>query len=543
MNKVVIFGIDGGSLKLIEQWQDELPNFKRFMKNGVYGELESTIPPVTCPAWPCMFTGKNPGKLGMYYFSDFSPRQGNYFRIHSSADYHSSSLWKILNDYGKEVGLLNIPVTFPPHRINTFMVAGAVGMPINLRLAATYPPGLKQELDDVVGGYKTFNTVAYPPPGKEDTYIRRMEVMLDMRLRAAKYLMGNFSWDLFVCVFTVLDQVQHFFWRHMDENHPHHMPNKYQNVVKKFYQKIDRAIGELVTELPDGTNILLTSDHGFGGRYGGFLINKWLENNGFLKFKGKPQQYWVNRCLYRLGRFLLDHLSQSLIRFVINILPGWLLKKLSSRTAEKSDMAELYKSIDWPQTKAYGVVGTGVYINLKNREPEGIVEAKDYDNVRDSIIGRLAKLADPRTGEPLSPELFKKEQIYHGDYTDSAPDITILMPPYTHYARINGEAEWIGLAAPQTLSGWHRKEGIFFACGPDIKQDGDKLANLKIYDITPTILHMFGLPIPDDIDGRVLTEMFKPDSEPARKEITYKATGEKRKVKEKIGRLKGSGKI
>ena len=66
MNKLVVFGIDGGSLKLIEQWRDELPNLKRIMEGGVYGELEPTIPPLTCPAWPCMFTGRNPCKIGIY---------------------------------------------------------------------------------------------------------------------------------------------------------------------------------------------------------------------------------------------------------------------------------------------------------------------------------------------------------------------------------------------------------------------------------------------------------------------------------------------
>jgi predicted AlkP superfamily phosphohydrolase/phosphomutase len=545
MNKVIIFGIDGASLKLIEQWQDELPNFKRIMKSGVYGELKSTFPPVTCPAWPCMFTGKNPAKLGMYYFAELARRGGDDFRLHSSADYHSSSLWKILNDYGKEVGLLNIPVTFPPHKIKSFMVAGVVGLPIDYTVPSTYPTSLKQTLDDAVGGYKTFNTVAYPSPGKEDTYISQMEAVLDMRLKSARYLMNHFPWDLFICVFTVLDQVQHFFWRHMDENHPHHRPNKYQNVIKEFYQKVDRAIGELVAELPAGANILLTSDHGFGAGHGAFLVNKWLENNGFLKFRGRPRQNWLNKGLYGLRGFLLQHLSQRLIQLIVWRLPKWLLKKVAFRRKEKLEMAELYKSIDWSQTKAYDVVGTGIHINLKGREPEGIVEAEDYDKVRNSIIEELAKLADPRTGKPLSPKLLKREQVYHGEHINSAPDIVIWMPPYTHHAIIHGEAEWIGLSNPRelVLSGWHRLEGIFFAYGPDIKHSGDKLAGLKIYDITPTVLHMFGLPVSDDMDGRVLSEIFKPDSEPAKRKVIYRETGEKRRVKEKVGRLKDVGKI
>ena len=116
MDKVAILGIDGASLSLIEQWKDELPNLRKIMEGGVYGELESTIPPVTCPAWPCMFTGRNPGKIGMYGF--ISVEAGGEFRIkiRNSSDYHQWSLWKILNDSGISVGLFNVAMTFPPHK-------------------------------------------------------------------------------------------------------------------------------------------------------------------------------------------------------------------------------------------------------------------------------------------------------------------------------------------------------------------------------------------------------------------------------------------
>jgi len=540
VSKIVIFGIDGASPRLIEQWRDELPNLRKMMESGVFGELESTIPPVTCPAWPCMFTGKNPGKLGMYFFTSFSPSQGYDFRIHNSADWHSSSLWKILNDCGKEVGLLNIPMTFPAHRVNTFMVAGGVGLPMDPDSTPTYPPSLKQKLDEVVGGYRTFNQVAYPSPGREDAYIRQIGEVIEMRTKAARYVMNNFSWDLFICVFTALDQIQHFFWRHMDESHPYYRPNKYQNVIKSFYQKVDRAIGELIAELPAGTNILVTSDHGFGGRHGGFMVNNWLERNGFLAFKAKPQKPLVNRGLYGVRGFLLRHLSPTLIRFIISLLPKRLLQRIATRNIEKVEMAGLYKNIDWSRTRAFGVIGTGIYLNLKGRQPEGIVEPEDYDRVRNDIIEKLAGLIDPWTGEPISPSIFKKEEVYHGEHADSAPDISLLMGPYTCHAAY-GESEWIGLSGPREmmLSGTHRLKGIFVACGPDVRKDGRKLPNLKIYDIAPTVLHMFGLPVDSDMDGRVLAEIFREDSEPGQREVAYrKVDYEAERVKRRVRELK-----
>ena len=136
VDKLFVFGIDGGSIKLVEQWQDELPNLKKMMNEGAYGKLESTVPPLTCPAWPSMFTGKNPGKLGLYDFTSYQPDQKQKFRINSSLDYSSSAIWKMLNAHGKKVGLLNLPMTFPPQKINSFMVCG-VGS----------PPAIKANID------------------------------------------------------------------------------------------------------------------------------------------------------------------------------------------------------------------------------------------------------------------------------------------------------------------------------------------------------------------------------------------------------------
>ena len=149
MSRIVIFGIDGASLKLIEQWKGDLPNFRRIMENGVYGELESTIPPITCPAWPSMFTGKNPGKLGMYNFVGFKFGKEQRPRIFNSTDWHNYALWKILNEYGLKAGVFNVPITFPPHKIDSFMVCGT-GTPVPSRTSYTYPPELAKTLDNLV---------------------------------------------------------------------------------------------------------------------------------------------------------------------------------------------------------------------------------------------------------------------------------------------------------------------------------------------------------------------------------------------------------
>ena len=218
---------------------------------------------------------------------------------------------------------------------------------------------------------------------------------------------------------------------------------------------------------------------------------------------------------------------------------------MSFRTMQKFEVAELYKNVDWSQTKAYGVTDVGIYVNLKGRDAEGIIEADDYDDIRNDIIKKLSAVADPQTGEPLAPQIFKKEQVYHGEHLDSAPDIVFLMPPYSVHAAVVGETEWTGLSGREELelSGWHRLQGVFMAYGPDVRKNREKLPDLKIYDIAPTVLHMFGLPVAKDMDGRVLSEIFKPDSEIARRPVAYRSATERDRVKGKIRKLKDSGKI
>ncbi|UCH51028.1 MAG: alkaline phosphatase family protein, partial [Chloroflexota bacterium] len=275
MSKIIVFGLDGGSLRLIEQWKEELPNFKKIMEGGVFGELESTVPNLTCPAWPCMFTGKNPGKLGMYDFVSlrFSNEYGS--RVFSSSDYHDSSVWSILNDHGKQVGLFNVPMTFPPHKIDGFIVCG-IGTP-GTTTRYTYPASLAKTLDKIVGGYEVEPVMDLTLYGRETRYSKVSREMLNKRLKVARYLMTNFHWDLCVCVFRATDLLQHYFWHHMDASHPRHSANsKYKDVIKDCYKHIDEDIGILMDEASQDSNILVVSDHGFGPLHGRFLVNKWL---------------------------------------------------------------------------------------------------------------------------------------------------------------------------------------------------------------------------------------------------------------------------
>jgi len=535
VSKLIVFGIDGGSLKLIEQWKEELPNLRRFMEGGVFGELESTIPPVTCPAWPCMFTGKNPGKLGMYGFLRSQFRGEHGFEVFNSRDYHSSSLWKILNDYGKEVGLLNVPMTFPPHKINSFMVCG-LGTP--QRADYTYPPELKKTLDKLVGGYEVFPPVILTRYRREKEYLKLFNELLDKRGKTASYLINNLPWELFVCVFLVSDLAQHYFWHHMDASHPRHVDDsKYKDAIKHFYKRIDEAVGVLISQIPEDVNILVVSDHGFGPAYGSFSLNKWLQENGFLKFKDGSKGV-INAGLNRIIDFILSRLNSRVLRLVTTVIPPSLANRLSNVERDKMLESEVYRKLDWSQTKAYGLgEASGIFISLKGREPDGIVQSgREYERVRDEIIEKLGKVVNPETGEPLGFQIFKKEDIYHGQHVNLAPDILIVWNKYYPVSHM-GKSQWSEPVVP----GIHTRQGVLMAYGPDIRSEGLRLTGSRIYDITPTILHLLGLPISKDMDGRVLTEIFKSGSEPAKRAVTYEKLREG--IKSRISQLKASGRL
>jgi len=327
----------------------------------------------------------------------------------------------------------------------------------------------------------------------------------------------------------------------MDTGHPKHVNNsEYKDVIKDFYKRIDDAIGTLINEIPKGTNILIVSDHGFGPAYGSFLVNEWLEENGFLRFQARVHHKRIDAGLREVRNLLLPRLNPKLVRLVARAIPEKLGKKLSTTGETKDQTLEMVKSINWAETKAYGIGAVhGIFVNLKGRQPRGIVETgREYEEVRDKIIEKLSKVVYPATGRSVDFQIFKKEKIYHGQCVDLAPDISVLWNKY-YLASHRGESQW----GESTTSGTHARQGVFMAYGPDVKKEGLRLDGLKIYDIAPTILHIFGLPVPDDMDGRVLSEIFKPGSEPAKRPVVYEKVSEKKRVKEKISQLKTSGRI
>ncbi|MFX0206751.1 MAG: alkaline phosphatase family protein [Candidatus Hodarchaeota archaeon] len=527
--KVMIISLDSATFDLIEPWVKEgkLPTFKKLMEEGTYGDLTSTLPPYTCPAWPSFMTGKNPGKCGVF---DFIMYQRGIISIVNSRLIDGKKIWNILSEYYRKVGVVNVPVTYPPEKVNGFMITGILS-PDGATI--TYPPNLLHGLDSKLGEYRVAPRVAYRN-GSEHDYIEDVYELADIREKYGLYLMDRYDWDFFMLHFHVIDEIQHFFWKFIDPTHPEYTQSgakDFGNVISEIYQKMDTAISRLSGKLDDDTTLIIISDHGHGPLHKVVNLNNFLMKNGFMFLKNDV----LTRMKY--GLFKAGVTPKNAFRLLSNIRLGNIMVKFSKQTINRAlDKFLSFTDVDWSRTKAYSIGYFGqVHINLKGREPHGIVEpGKEYEEVRNQIIKELYELEDPETNEKIVDEVIKKEDVYTGKYLIEAPDLLVKMMnmKYLSYHLLAEDTSIVTSAIQSEVSGSHRLNGIFIARGPSIKR-GWKINNAELIDVAPTILHLFGLPVPDDMDGKVLTDIFEPsfmELNPIRYEKTRTQYGDRYEI-------------
>ena len=520
MRKLLVIGLDGASPFLIESWKDDLVNMANVSKDGVHGILKSSVPPSSCPAWNCFNSGKNPGKIGVFGY------QQAQFDVHSkptlvnSTTQDSPSIWEMLSEIKVKTGVIHVPITYPPRKVNGFMVCGYLTPPGK---DYTYPSELAKEIESVIKNYKV--EIDYTPPeymrNREIGFLNEAYRTLEGNFKVAKYLMGRYDWDFLIVVFTILDRIQHYFWHHMDRKHPKHDPAKeqpFKGIIKNCYEKIDFIVGELLRMADDETNLMIMSDHGFGPEYGCFHINNWLREENLLRMRKEstgnrsrlPLDFLgEKRILKAITRLALYEKVRTLhlienMRFIIDLIPSRLrMKHPFLRT-------RAIMGLDWSRTKAYSFGDGFIYINLKGRESEGIVcPGREYKNLREKIIRKLKQVKLPNTNKKIVASIYKKGEIYSGKHVDVAPDLIVLGDEIS-LRMGSGYGELFEIPGPQ--SGNHRSEGIWMMRGPDVKSN--LRIDADIFDLAPTILYLMGSPIPKDMDGNVLREALTIERDP-----------------------------
>lgn len=514
-NKVLIIGLDGATWTVLDPWikDGSLPHLAKLRAGGSWGELRSTIPPLTAPAWSTFLTGKNPGKHGVFHFveMDDDPQgNGGTPEIVDGRSIQSPILWDIVAQHGRKVGAINVPMSYPPRPVNGFMVTCLLTPPD--APIFTYPPELSAELRqnayqidlDRFIDHKPFARDGQHPKPKRVVkpslqLMREFYDMEEKRADTSLALMRREPWDVFMVVFTATDRMGHYLWPYHRAEELDGSPEAQElhEAIFRYYVRMDERIGELVGQAGENTTVVVMSDHGMGPIFSkNTHWNNWLYKHGYISLQ-KSTANTLDGWLLRLG------LPRDKIGRMVRSIPG-----LNTSSVVQKAKAAQTAAIDWNHSKAYYVrifdpVG-GIRINAQGEERE---------KLRDELMAVLPTVKDPATNTPIVRTLWRREECFHGPYAADMPDIILVMhPQYGSSDRLSNYSAVVTDRPSINDPGGHHIEGIFIAKGPEVAANPQPLPGLQIEDIAPTVLHLMGLPVPSDMDGRVLTEALTPES-------------------------------
>jgi predicted AlkP superfamily phosphohydrolase/phosphomutase len=523
-DKVLVFGIDGACWEILQPLMDsgQTPALARIAKEGVSGVLASTIHPHSPTAWASFITGANPGTHGIFDFVRRKP--GTYdIEILTTRERGGKAVWQALSEKGVSCGVVNVPMTHPPEKVAGFFISGT--FTANTFANFTYPRTLLEEMKTALGRpYRVDVYLADFAKGQSDPNAEVRGLFLDDLLKleeertdATLYLLDRFKPRFLVHVVTSTDRAQHMFWQYIDPTRPGYDPrHPYHDAIAKTYIDADRQLARLWKAMGEDATVIVLSDHGGAPLHRALLLNEWLESEGLLATT-RPSPY--------SARGLLRNVLRTGYLAARRVLPTNMKRQISGRFdvwGKSSSKFMRQWEIDWARTKAFaeGTFGN-IRLNVRGQEPLGTVEpGNEYEAVRQEIRRKIEALVDPATGAPAVQRTFSREELYHGERLAAAPDIVVeLKPGYQMVGDIvarrygNKKQRAAGLFVDATgegnklqVSGIHSPDGILLARGTGIAR-GARIEGAHITDLAPTVLRIFGVPIPPVMDGRVLPEI------------------------------------
>jgi predicted AlkP superfamily phosphohydrolase/phosphomutase len=521
--KVLVLGLDGATWDVLEPLLEIglLPNLRRIREQGAFGNLRSVFPPLSPVAWTGVMTGKNSGKHGIFEFleHEHNPLKG---RVNSSRAIRAQLLWEIAAEHGLKTVAGGVPMSYPPRPAPQFP-GFFLGDFLSPAAASdfTSDPAILAQLEKVVGPYRPWSTAIHDG-GHERAVLTDLSTFLDQHLKTIQFLMKRCPWDLFVFDLMATDRLQHELWHVWDLSHSRARGRESELEALRpqllaFWHRLDQGIGEIEADLPRDTVLLIMSDHGFGPIEHYVNFNVWLLEQGYIALKDSfyvKQKHWFYRrgatpewmygLMTRLG--FGDH---RVSRF------RGKQDSLADRLAESIFLSR--RHIDWSRTRAYAQGNFGqIFLNVKGRQPSGCIAPKDSQPLLQDLKAALATIPHPETGDSLVEHVYEREELYDGPQMSLAPDLTVVLTDWRYRT--------IGLhdfTTNQVISpafgptGDHRLDGILIGTGSPFIP-GSRLRDADLLDIAPTVLHLLGIPVPVDLDGRVLADLLEPRSTPGR---------------------------
>jgi len=339
-----------------------MPNLALLLDQGGLARMNSVVPAVSTVAWATFATGVNPGKHGVFGYVD---REPNPFGTHipTARDLKVPTFWEVLGRAGKRVGVINVPLTFPPKAVNGFMVGCFLSSDLG---QATYPAELAPRLMEWEYRIEADLSLARSDLG---AYVADVTDTMAKRFSTAFKLMQTETWDFFQLHVMSTDRINDYLWSEWEDGIEGLAPE-----FETFYRRLDSYLGELVGMLPADCRLVILGDYGFTRARARVFVNHWLEKNGYLLFaRGK----------------------KSLLNM-------------------------------HPESRAYSLVPGRIYINLEGREEKGSVpRGKPYEELREELMHRLSGLSHPESETALVRRVFKREELYAGTQLSRAPDLII----------------------------------------------------------------------------------------------------------------------
>ena len=513
--KVVVLGLDGATWDVLGPLVKEgvMPNLAGMIGRGASGTLRSVFPPLSPVAWTGVMTGKNSGKHGVFEFVEYGhdPLAG---RVNSSRAIKSDLVWEVAGRHGKATVAGGVPMSYPPRPAPGFYLGdflSPAGAP-----DFSSDPALFAELEAAVGPYQPWNTSVHDG-GREPQALDELRKFLDHHLAAVKFLIGRCEFDLFVYDLMAVDRVQHELWHVWDATHAARKGREAEldrlaGGCRDFWAALDRGIGEVAAMLPDDAALVLMSDHGFGPIEHYVNFNVWLLGRGDLALRDSlyvRQKHWFYRrgvtpeSVYNLMA-RLGLAGQRVGRF-----RGKQTGPLE-RLGESAFLSR--RHIDWSRTKAYAQGNFGqIFLNLKGRQPQGCVDPADAPALLDDLKAGLLAIPHPETGGPLVERVYERDELYEGPQARLAPDLTVVLGDWRYRTIGLHDFTTNKLISPAFgPTGDHRMEGVFVATGPAFRPGASTGPDADLLDVAPTVLRLLGVPVPADMDGRVLTEVLDP---------------------------------
>ncbi len=533
--RVLVIGLDGAVPEIIDRLvaQGAMPNLARVYQTGTHGILKSTIPSISSLAWASFATGNHPGKHGIFGFE--GKEDGSYkTRLMLSTDMKTKPIWQMLSEAQRRVVFINVIMSYPPMPVNGILVSGFLAPMETLHRGFTYPPELAEELVKV--GYKVEPEVLIYQ--SRDKYVEEVFSVMEKRAEVALGLLEQEDWDCFMVVFTSIDRLQHRFWQWMEPERFKVRPEdvrRYGDVIPRCYRRLDEIVGEFLRRVGEDVTVMLMSDHGFGYARTNLNLHNWLMQQGLLHLDLPPSRRVLLSRYRDLTRWLGRLGLMGIVPFVRKHLPSGFRKMTGT--------FKIYDAIDWTRTRVFSIE-KALYINLKGRDPQGIVEpGSEYEELRESLTRKLLAIRDPATGGPIVESVLKAEEVYWGPQVSRGGDLVVRFHKgYRHWPRLAPGAPII--TEEKVFCSYHHdhEDGFFAIIGPDFKAGA--VAQASIVDLTPTILHLLSVPVPEGLDGQVLLPLMKEDSEAARRPVAVsKGEGERERIRQRIRMLRATGKL